>query len=52
MLNHIETWRLRFFDGSLHPVVLAVFYLGIIAGLLVLYGKGDFSTPGFIYQEF
>ncbi len=31
---------------------VTLFYLAIIAALIVLYGKGDFSTPGFIYQGF
>ncbi len=39
-----------------HPrmrlVALTIYYLGIIVGLLILYGRGDFSTPGFIYQGF
>lgn len=29
-----------------------LYYLGIIAGLIVLYGRGDFSTPSFVYQGF
>ena len=32
--------------------LLAVVYLAIILGLLVMYGPGDFSTPSFIYQGF
>lgn len=39
-----------------HPYVrfagLTLYYLGIIAGLIVLYGRGDFSTPAFVYQGF
>jgi hypothetical protein len=39
-----------------HPrirlIALTLYYLGIIAGLIVLYGRGDFSTPGFVYQGF
>ncbi len=39
-----------------HPGVrltlLTAYYLAIIAGLLVLYGRGDFSTPPFVYQGF
>jgi hypothetical protein len=31
---------------------LTVYYLAILVGLLVLYGRGDFSTPSFIYQGF
>jgi D-Ala-teichoic acid biosynthesis protein len=33
-------------------VVLTVYYLGILVGLVALYGQGDFSTPPFIYQNF
>ena len=39
-----------------HPGVrlslLTLYYLGVIAGLIVLYGRGDFSTPTFVYQGF
>jgi hypothetical protein len=33
-------------------LLLTVYYLAILIGLIVLYGKGDFSTPTFIYQGF
>ena len=33
-------------------ILLALYYLAIIAVLILLYGKGDFSTPPFIYQGF
>ena len=33
-------------------VALTLYYLAIIVGLIVLYGKGDFSTPPFVYQGF
>lgn len=36
----------------LRVVVLTIYYLAIIAALLALYGRGDFSTPAFVYQEF
>ena len=36
----------------LHRVLLILYYLAIIAGLIVIYGRGDFSTPPFIYQGF
>ncbi len=43
--------RLRAFAA--HPVVrvvlLTLYYLLIILGLILLYGRGDFSTPPFIY---
>ena len=39
-----------------HPAarlsLLTLYYLGVIAGLIVLYGRGDFSTPPFVYQGF
>jgi D-Ala-teichoic acid biosynthesis protein len=31
---------------------LTLYYLAILIGLIVLYGRGDFSTPSFIYQGF
>lgn len=31
---------------------LVLYYLAIIAGLVAIYGRGDFSTPPFVYQEF
>ena len=31
---------------------LTFFYVAVIAGLVLLYGRGDFSTPSFVYQEF
>ncbi len=33
-------------------VMLTAYYLGILVGLVALYGQGDFSTPPFIYQNF
>jgi len=35
-----------------HTVLLTLYYLAIIAGLVLMYGKGNFSTPHFIYQGF
>ena len=39
-----------------HPrtrvVLLTFYYLAIIAALILLYGRGDFSTPPFVYQGF
>lgn len=41
---------------SQHPylrlVLLVLYYLAVIAGLLILYGHGSFSTPPFVYQGF
>lgn len=39
-----------------HPkerkILLFLYYVGIILALIALYGRGDFSTPPFVYQEF
>lgn len=32
--------------------LLVLYYLGIIAGLICMYGRGDLSTPPFVYQGF
>jgi hypothetical protein len=41
---------------SAHPRIrlaaLTFYYLAIIAALILLYGRGDFSTPPFVYQDF
>jgi hypothetical protein len=36
----------------LRRVLLILYYFAIIAGLIVMYGRGDFSTPPFVYQGF
>lgn len=35
-----------------HAVALTLYYLAIIAALIFLYGREDFSTPAFVYQGF
>ncbi len=35
-----------------HVILLTLYYLAIILGLILMYGRGDFSTPSFIYQGF
>ena len=39
-----------------HPrarvTLLTLYYLGIIGALVLLYGRGDFATPPFVYQDF
>lgn len=46
----LDAWK------KAHPrtriIALTFYYLAIIAGLIALYGRGDFSTPGFVYQGF
>jgi hypothetical protein len=40
--EHPRLWR----------VLLILYYFAVIAGLIVRYGRGDFSTPPFVYQGF
>ncbi len=42
----------RFAQPWVRFLALTIYYLGILVGLIALYGKGDFSTPPFIYQHF
>jgi hypothetical protein len=44
--------RERFAHPWVRFVALTLYYLGILAGLIALYGQGDFSTPPFVYQNF
>jgi len=37
---------------SVRILALTLYYLAILLGLILLYGRGDFSTPTFIYQGF
>jgi len=37
-------------DKDERPTVVTIG--AIIAGLIAIYGRGDFSTPPFVYQEF
>ena len=50
MASTIRLW------AEAHPrtrfALLTMYYLAIIAALILLYGRGDFSTPPFVYQEF
>jgi D-Ala-teichoic acid biosynthesis protein len=39
-------------NPSVRVIALTLYYLAIILGLILLYGKGNFSTPPFIYQGF
>ena len=37
---------------AVRQTLLVLYYLGIILALIYLYGRGDFSTPPFVYQGF
>jgi len=37
---------------TLHRVLLILYYFAIIVALILMYGRGDFSTQPFVYQGF
>lgn len=39
-------------SGAACRLLVMAYYLAVVAGLLVLYGRGEVSTAGFIYQAF
>jgi len=39
-------------NTPLGKVVLILYYLAVIVALIAMYGRGDFSTPPFVYQAF
>jgi membrane-bound ClpP family serine protease len=51
-----KPWTTRLVSFFANPwvrgIFLVLYYLAIIAGLILMYGRGDFSTPSFIYQGF
>jgi hypothetical protein len=53
MATIVERWKLLL---HAHPYVrtalLFLYYVLLIATLAFMYGRGDFSTPPFVYQEF
>ena len=38
--------------STLYRVLLVLYYLAILVALIAIYGRGDFSTPPFVYQGF
>ncbi len=49
LLPIVRTWSA---NARLRVILLFLYYLAIILGLVLLYGRGNFSTPPFIYQGF
>ncbi|HEY2626485.1 MAG TPA: teichoic acid D-Ala incorporation-associated protein DltX [Candidatus Udaeobacter sp.] len=33
-------------------VLLVLYYFAVVVALILMYGRGDFSTPSFVYQGF
>ena len=50
MMDSAKAWL----DG--HPrarlALMTLYYLAMISTLLAMYGRGNFETPEFVYQEF
>ena len=36
----------------LRTAAIAVYYLAVLVGLLVMYGRGQFTAPSYVYQGF
>jgi D-Ala-teichoic acid biosynthesis protein len=39
-------------NPGIRIIGLTLYYLAIILALIVMYGRGNFTTPPFIYQGF
>jgi len=53
MTGHWTTSLINFFTTPwVRGVLLTLYYLAIIIGLILMYGKGNFSSAPFIYQGF
>jgi hypothetical protein len=52
----MKQWINFFMTASANPWVrtgvLTLYYLAIVIVLILMYGRGDFSTPAFVYQGF
>ena len=48
----LETLARWWAKPALRATALFLYYLGIIIALLLIYGRGDFTTAPFIYQGF
>lgn len=46
----VEAWLAERPKAKL--VAYSLYYLAIAIILILMYGRGDFSTPPFVYQEF
>jgi hypothetical protein len=39
-------------ESRLDRVLLLLYYFAVVVALILMYGRGDFSTPSFVYQGF
>jgi hypothetical protein len=53
MATLAERWKMLLHAHPyLRTVLLFLYYVLVIVTLAFMYGRGDFSTPPFVYQEF
>jgi hypothetical protein len=38
--------------SAVRCLLLILYYFAVIVGLVVMYSRGDFATPPFVYQGF
>ena len=50
--HRLENWLFPQWHGWPRGLALYLYYLGIIVALLLIYGRGDFTTVPFVYQGF
>jgi hypothetical protein len=50
MFAGLSQWWQRY--PVLRNLLLLLYYVAITLALIFMYGRGDFSTPPFVYQEF
>lgn len=50
MIARVSQWLENY--PSVRNLGLLLYYLAITLILIFMYGRGDFSTPPFVYQEF
>jgi hypothetical protein len=53
LIKRLTTFITAFYTSYWGRVfLLTAYYFAIIAGLVILYGEGDFTPPDFVYQGF
>ena len=50
--HRLEDLMFPALHGWKRAVTLFVYYLAVIVALMIIYGRGDFTTAPFIYQGF
>ena len=50
--HRIENFLFPQWQGWRRSVALYLYYLAVIIALLLIYGRGDFTTAPFVYQGF